>query len=210
SLTAIFIVILFFFFFQAEDGIRDFHVTGVQTCALPILEQSRRTQTGQHQYHEQQELPLQAQALSPARRPGRSLRRRRTAAENGPVVAMALGPGRLRRRARSGARHHDVPSRQASAGARRATVHAGYSAAKAPTIIASATLASPANSTSTKPGFPSPSAADMSSGASTVVRSGNASATPTSPPMPASTADSVTTSRTTRARVAPSARLRPM
>src|SRR5690606_39866190 len=27
-----------FFFFQAEDGIRDFHVTGVQTCALPICE----------------------------------------------------------------------------------------------------------------------------------------------------------------------------
>src|SRR5690606_40991703 len=27
---------LFVFFFQAEDGIRDFHVTGVQTCALPI------------------------------------------------------------------------------------------------------------------------------------------------------------------------------
>src|SRR5690606_39570810 len=27
------------FFFQAEDGIRDFHVTGVQTCALPILAQ---------------------------------------------------------------------------------------------------------------------------------------------------------------------------
>src|SRR5436309_11743645 len=30
------IYIVFFFFFQAEDGIRDFHVTGVQTCALPI------------------------------------------------------------------------------------------------------------------------------------------------------------------------------
>src|SRR5690606_40173984 len=29
--------LVFFFFFQAEDGIRDFHVTGVQTCALPIL-----------------------------------------------------------------------------------------------------------------------------------------------------------------------------
>src|SRR6266511_4842794 len=29
-------VIIFFFFFQAEDGIRAFHVTGVQTCALPI------------------------------------------------------------------------------------------------------------------------------------------------------------------------------
>src|SRR3712207_7404469 len=26
-----------FFFFQAEDGIRDIGVTGVQTCALPIL-----------------------------------------------------------------------------------------------------------------------------------------------------------------------------
>src|SRR5207245_5353865 len=30
-------VSLFFFFFQAEDGIRDATVTGVQTCALPIL-----------------------------------------------------------------------------------------------------------------------------------------------------------------------------
>src|SRR5204862_7661018 len=28
----------FFFFFQAEDGIRDLYVTGVQTCALPILD----------------------------------------------------------------------------------------------------------------------------------------------------------------------------
>src|SRR5690606_40414459 len=30
------LVTAFCFFFQAEDGIRDFHVTGVQTCALPI------------------------------------------------------------------------------------------------------------------------------------------------------------------------------
>src|SRR5258707_8279129 len=29
--------ISYFFFFQAEDGIRDIGVTGVQTCALPIL-----------------------------------------------------------------------------------------------------------------------------------------------------------------------------
>src|SRR2546425_3119139 len=29
-------MLLFFFFFQAEDGIRDKLVTGVQTCALPI------------------------------------------------------------------------------------------------------------------------------------------------------------------------------
>src|SRR5207302_7454971 len=33
--------IISFFFFQAEDGIRDFHVTGVQTCALPILRGGR-------------------------------------------------------------------------------------------------------------------------------------------------------------------------
>mgnify|MGYP007026272066 CR=1 FL=1 len=30
------------FFFQAEDGIRDYDVTGVQTCALPILEPAGR------------------------------------------------------------------------------------------------------------------------------------------------------------------------
>src|SRR2546426_2377743 len=30
-------LLVFFFFFQAEDGIRDYKVTGVQTCALPIL-----------------------------------------------------------------------------------------------------------------------------------------------------------------------------
>src|SRR5256885_8338853 len=29
------------FFFQAEDGIRDYKVTGVQTCALPILLNAR-------------------------------------------------------------------------------------------------------------------------------------------------------------------------
>src|SRR2546426_669687 len=32
----------FFFFFQAEDGIRDYKVTGVQTCALPISIRSAR------------------------------------------------------------------------------------------------------------------------------------------------------------------------
>src|SRR2546430_8222646 len=31
-----FFLVVFFFFFQAEDGIRDLTVTGVQTCALPI------------------------------------------------------------------------------------------------------------------------------------------------------------------------------
>src|SRR5256886_7349866 len=31
------VLLLFYFFFQAEDGIRDLTVTGVQTCALPIF-----------------------------------------------------------------------------------------------------------------------------------------------------------------------------
>src|SRR3712207_8915283 len=31
------VICMFFFFFQAEDGIRDIGVTGVQTCALPIF-----------------------------------------------------------------------------------------------------------------------------------------------------------------------------
>src|SRR2546422_7155868 len=34
--------LVFFFFFQAEDGIRDVAVTGVQTCALPICGGVRR------------------------------------------------------------------------------------------------------------------------------------------------------------------------
>ena len=42
-MLVVFVVVLYFvisvvsfFFFQAEDGIRDIGVTGVQTCALPI------------------------------------------------------------------------------------------------------------------------------------------------------------------------------
>src|SRR5437867_2971827 len=44
----VFILCIFFFFFQAEDGIRDRTVTGVQTCALPILKQldERRFECG--------------------------------------------------------------------------------------------------------------------------------------------------------------------
>ena len=38
-MTCVVFIFFFFlyFFFQAEDGIRDTSVTGVQTCALPIL-----------------------------------------------------------------------------------------------------------------------------------------------------------------------------
>src|SRR5256885_9186350 len=37
---------LVFFFFQAEDGIRDYKVTGVQTCALPIYASYRTDKLG--------------------------------------------------------------------------------------------------------------------------------------------------------------------
>src|SRR2546425_13255200 len=37
-----------FFFFQAEDGIRDKLVTGVHTCALPIWEHEAAHRTGAH------------------------------------------------------------------------------------------------------------------------------------------------------------------
>src|SRR5438105_5948878 len=40
-----YILFIFFFFFQAEDGIRDPLVTGVQTCALPIFHVSGRNST---------------------------------------------------------------------------------------------------------------------------------------------------------------------
>src|SRR5439155_13425507 len=40
------------FFFQAEDGIRDGHVTGVQTCALPISGVSFAQLRWEH-YHDQ-------------------------------------------------------------------------------------------------------------------------------------------------------------
>src|SRR5690606_40408754 len=45
----------YFFFFQAEDGIRDFHVTGVQTCALPISRavDQRRAALGEGGRHHQ-------------------------------------------------------------------------------------------------------------------------------------------------------------
>src|SRR2546422_9131867 len=39
---------IFFFFFQAEDGIRDVAVTGVQTCALPISSPFGRVRGNRH------------------------------------------------------------------------------------------------------------------------------------------------------------------
>src|SRR2546429_7355253 len=38
--------VVLFFFFQAEDGIRDVAVTGVQTCALPICDHILNSRSG--------------------------------------------------------------------------------------------------------------------------------------------------------------------
>src|SRR5256885_12202488 len=65
----------FFFFFQAEDGIRDYKVTGVQTCALPIC------------------LPPGGPGPCCARRPGRARERR---AGGWPTARTADGPGHRR------------------------------------------------------------------------------------------------------------------
>src|SRR5688500_20360213 len=47
--------VFLFFFFQAEDGIRDYKVTGVQTCALPIYPARRHGYEG-YSFHSQYNL----------------------------------------------------------------------------------------------------------------------------------------------------------
>src|SRR5690625_7504343 len=51
-------MIIILFFFQAEDGIRDGHVTGVQTCALPISVKSDTTLVIIPTFNEIENLPL--------------------------------------------------------------------------------------------------------------------------------------------------------
>src|SRR5690606_40230968 len=53
------------FFFQAEDGIRVFHVTGVQTCALPIWWTDCRATTGRRRQRERAPRPSRASVCVP-------------------------------------------------------------------------------------------------------------------------------------------------
>src|SRR6266511_5174804 len=53
----------FVFFFQAGGGIRAFHVTGVQTCALPILPEHVTVEEVEHAYLEGWKLGLKALAI---------------------------------------------------------------------------------------------------------------------------------------------------
>src|SRR5947209_9128011 len=75
----------FFFFFQAEDGIRDIGVTGVQTCALPILELAEADGIGRVRFR------LLRQALRRVRH-ARGRDGRGGAAQ--PATAAAAGRGR--------------------------------------------------------------------------------------------------------------------
>src|SRR5437762_6494540 len=49
--------VICFFFFQAEDGIRDTSVTGVQTCALPISRADARLDLLMRRSHGGQDVP---------------------------------------------------------------------------------------------------------------------------------------------------------
>src|SRR5262249_58566242 len=90
------------FFFQAEDGIRDWSVTGVQTCALPIFLGPRRKGTARRPLERRaapRQAPLDAGREGPARqplaagRPGRLPRvpRRRSQSEIGRPACRAYG-----------------------------------------------------------------------------------------------------------------------
>src|SRR5260221_10403184 len=83
------IIMIFFFFFQAEDGIRDHCVTGVQTCALPILDErggmqghllgsccSSQDEWTQRPEQEQQESREKESGRSEERRVGKECRSR--------------------------------------------------------------------------------------------------------------------------------------
>src|SRR5439155_18590470 len=73
-------IFFFFFFFQAEDGIRDGHVTGVQTCALPILtlrrSESRPSRQRSARTAGRLPTPLPHAARSEERRVGKECRSR--------------------------------------------------------------------------------------------------------------------------------------
>src|SRR3989441_5250744 len=89
----------FFFFFQAEDGIRDKLVTGVQTCALPIYGRGGREQAGGVRDRHRPAWTRAAQRAAGRRRPRVAASHRARAHTRRPVRA---GGGREARRAMAG------------------------------------------------------------------------------------------------------------
>src|SRR5439155_12894200 len=64
------------FFFQAEDGIRDGHVTGVQTCALPISRIRALRPRAFARVHPRSRARAETERLGPPGNPQRSEERR--------------------------------------------------------------------------------------------------------------------------------------
>src|SRR5256885_15569895 len=56
------LIIVLFFFFQAEDGIRDYKVTGVQTCALPIWVAAARARARDQRHAGVERVPVAGRA----------------------------------------------------------------------------------------------------------------------------------------------------
>src|SRR5689334_24305090 len=84
------VLILHLFFFQAEDGIRDGTVTGVQTCALPICRRAARPSAGTTHSRSARCLAHPGRAHAPAtggHGPGRGGARGAGPAAGGPVPA---------------------------------------------------------------------------------------------------------------------------
>src|SRR3712207_7359637 len=97
----------FYFFFQAEDGIRDIGVTGVQTCALPISRSA---------------LPAPPPAHVPARPVLRTTDKRTPFAlspSKGRRQARSHTDGLTQRRCRSGDRKSGVEGKRVDLGGRR-------------------------------------------------------------------------------------------
>src|SRR2546427_573419 len=106
-----------FFFFQAEDGIRDLTVTGVQTCALPIC--SERFPVGEREpLGERDDAEAEADRCEDSRRIRQNVLGGAAAdieGDQGPGEALETGPHAPKHEPRFllAAHHLDAPARRA-------------------------------------------------------------------------------------------------
>src|SRR5205823_8689210 len=103
-------------FFQAEDGIRDKLVTGVQTCALPILGETRTKSTGRAasapDLFDKARSHDRAELIELARQHDLMPYFRQVEAESGPVVRMEGEERSEERRVGKERRNGRVPDHQ--------------------------------------------------------------------------------------------------
>src|SRR2546427_4011514 len=111
--------IVFFFFFQAEDGIRDLTVTGVQTCALPISHLGRGRECLRPGLAPDGGAMAVQAALAGRRRGGRRAAARRGAAQDRRGHPGGRGGPRVQRVALAPPRGRPPPPPRPPAGRRR-------------------------------------------------------------------------------------------